>query len=56
MERYSGSTEKVCGNCAYHEFEDIDNGWVCVCDIAEGCGAWTDYDYSCPDWEGRDQE
>lgn len=45
---------RICGTCKYHQHEDIDDGWVCVNDIAEACSEWTDYNYSCPDWEERD--
>lgn len=44
--------EKCCGTCKYHYHENIDDGWVCVNDESEYCTDCTEYEDSCPDWEG----
>lgn len=44
---------KICGNCKYHQFENIDNGWVCVNSDSEYCADWTEYNDTCVDWEER---
>ena len=49
-------TERCCYNCKYHEFEDIDNGWVCVNDESEFVADWTEPTFGCPEWEERDGE
>lgn len=47
-------TERCCGTCKYHEFEDFDNGWVCVNDASEFVADWTEYDFVCEEWEEKD--
>ena len=45
---------KVCGNCKYHQFENIDNGYVCVNPDSDNLSDWTEYDDSCEDWEEKE--
>lgn len=47
------SKKKCCGTCKWHEYEDIDNGWVCVNVDSEYCSDWTEYGHCCSDWEER---
>lgn len=46
--------EHICGNCKYHVFEDVDQGWVCVNSDSDCCASWTEFCDSCPDYEERD--
>lgn len=45
--------KKCCGTCRWHQHEYVDDGWVCVNDISEYCTDWTDYEWSCDEWEER---
>lgn len=47
------SNEKCCGTCRWHQHENITDGWVCVNGDSEYCTDFTDYEHTCPDWEGR---
>lgn len=47
-------SQKVCGTCKYHQFEDISDGWVCVNNESEYVSDWTEFNHTCPDWEGRE--
>ena len=44
---------EVCGTCKYHCHEEVDEGWVCVNDRSEYFADWTEYNYTCEEWEGR---
>ena len=46
--------DEVCGNCKYHQFESIDNGYVCVNPDSDNIADWTEYDDSCEDWEKKE--
>ena len=48
-------TEKICGKCKYHKLETISYGYVCVNDKSEYVADWTEYDFSCEDWESREE-
>lgn len=48
------SEKKVCGTCKYHQFESVDEGYVCVNDESEYVADWTEFNHTCPDWEGRE--
>ena len=48
------SEEYCCGTCKWHLHENVDDGWVCVNGDSEYCTDFTDYDHTCPDWEGRE--
>lgn len=50
------SERKCCGTCKYHQFEGIDEGYVCVNSESEFLSDWTEYGYSCPEWEGKHGE
>ena len=39
--------EKICKNCEYHQYEDIDCGFVCVNSDSDKCADWTPSNYSC---------
>ena len=45
--------KECCGTCKWHQHENITDGWVCVNGDSEYCTDFTDYEHSCPDWEGR---
>ena len=45
--------EKVCGLCRWHEHENISNGRVCVNYNSDYCADWTDYEYTCEEWEHK---
>lgn len=49
----SEARKRGCGTCKYHHHENVDDGWVCVNPDSDNCTDWTDYDYSCEEWEGR---
>lgn len=44
---------QTCSTCRYREHEDIDDGYVCVCDKSVHCADWVEEDMACPYWEGR---
>lgn len=43
--------KECCGTCKYHEFEEIDRGYVCVNDQSIALADWTEDDYVCDKWE-----
>lgn len=49
------SERRCCGTCAYHQFESVDEGYVCVNDESEYLSDWTDFCHSCDCWEGRNE-
>lgn len=50
------SEKRVCGTCKYHQFESVDDRYVCVNDESEYVAAWAEYGDSCSDWEGKHGE
>ena len=44
---------RICGTCKYHQFEEIDSGFICVNCESENCADWTDYEHTCDEWEER---
>lgn len=44
---------ECCGNCKWHEHENISDGWVCVNNDSEYVADWTDYDFCCEQYESR---
>lgn len=48
--------KKCCGNCQYHEYEDISQGFVCGNDKSEYVADWTEYNHCCEEWEGKPEE
>lgn len=51
-----GYTLQCCGNCKYHEHENIDDGYVCVNSDSAYCAEWTDCMSHCEEWEGKTNE
>lgn len=49
------SERKCCGTCKYHQFENVDEGYVCVNGESEYLSDWTDFNHTCDCWEGRDE-
>lgn len=49
------SERKCCGTCKYHQFESVDDGYVCVNDESEYLSDWTECNDSCSEWEERDE-
>ncbi len=43
----------MCGNCAWHKHESIDDGWVCTNPDSEHLSDWTDYEDTCDEWEEK---
>ena len=41
------------GNCKYHKYEDISQGWICCNKDSEYIADWTDYTDCCEEWESR---
>lgn len=50
---YIDDPEKNCGNCKWHEHENIDDGYVCVNHESENCADWTEDDDCCECWEAN---
>lgn len=48
--------KKVCGTCKYHQFESVDDGYVCANDESEYLSCWTEYNDSCLEWEDGNGE
>ena len=46
--------KKCCGTCKYHEYENIDEGYVCVNDESEYVADWTEYNHCCDEWEEKE--
>lgn len=44
---------ECCGTCVYHEYENIDNGWVCVNPASLYCTEWTEYEDYCTEYVRR---
>jgi len=45
---------KICGTCRWHQHECICDGWVCVNNESDMCTEWTEYGYSCEQWEHKE--
>lgn len=45
--------KECCATCAFHEFESIDDGFVCVNSESDYCADWTDSDFCCDAYEER---
>lgn len=50
------SEKKVCGTCKYHQFENVDDGYVCVNGESEYLSDWTDFNHTCDCWEAEMKE
>lgn len=44
---------RICGECKWHQHEDIDNGWVCVNADSKHCTDWMEYNDSCEEFEEK---
>lgn len=53
---YKMDKKKVCATCKYHQFESMDDGYVCVNDESEYLSDWTDFNHTCECWSGKDEE
>lgn len=49
------SERKCCGTCKYHQFESVDEGYICVNDESEYLSDWTDFNHSCDAYEEREE-
>ena len=47
--------KQCCGTCKYHQFENVDDGYVCVNIDSEYFADWTEYSDYCEEWEERDE-
>lgn len=47
------TNERRCGNCLWHEHEDIDDGYVCVNRDSQHVADWTEDDSCCDHWEEK---
>jgi len=46
-------TKQICGECKWHAYENASQGWVCTNPDSEYLTDWTDYSFSCDEWEER---
>ena len=46
--------DRCCGNCKYHTYEDVSQGYVCCNDNSEYVTDWTDYEHCCDEYEDRE--
>lgn len=47
--------KKVCGTCKHHQFENIDEGYVCTNSESEYLSDWTEHNHTCDCWEEKDE-
>ena len=47
--------KQCCGTCKYHQFENVNDGYVCVNSDSEYCADWTEYSDCCEEWEESDE-
>ena len=47
--------EEICGNCRWHIYEEISQGFVCCNDDSDYCADWTEYEDTCEEWEDKDE-
>ena len=52
----SNPTDENCGNCKWHGYEDIDQGYVCCNKYSDRVADWTENDDWCDLWEGKGNE
>lgn len=45
--------KRCCGTCKWHCRNGIDGDFVCDNSDSECYTDWTEYEDSCPEWEGR---
>ena len=45
---------EICGNCKYHQYEDMSQGWVCCKNESEYCADWTEYNDTCENSEEKE--
>ena len=48
--------KRSCGNCKYHQHEDITDGFVCVNPASANCTDWTEHNDCCSKWERRKKD
>ena len=48
--------EKICGECKYHQYEEIDRGFVCTNPDSPYATEWTEYEDWCSEFEQRGAE
>lgn len=44
-----------CGNCQYHELEDLSEDYICANEKSECFAEWTDRYDVCMEWREREQ-
>lgn len=47
---------RSCGNCKYHQYENVSQGWVCCNPDSDYVADWTEYDFCCGEWEERERD
>lgn len=53
MSNYQVTNCGICGECKFHQYEEIDRGYVCVNADSPYCTEWTDYTDTCEEWSER---
>ena len=54
-QKWRHKMKQCCGTCKYHQFENVNDGYVCVNSDSEYCADWTEYSDCCEEWEERDE-
>lgn len=47
--------DKRCENCRYCEYENIDEGYVCVNDKSDYLADWVNLYGCCEEWSGKNE-
>lgn len=47
--------EKCCGNCRWHEYDELFDDWVCVNPDSDYVADFTGYEDSCEEFEEREE-
>ena len=47
-------TDMCCETCKYCQYENIDQGYVCVNNESEYCADWVEPEHCCEEWSEED--
>lgn len=47
--------KQCCGTCKYSSYDKM-QGYVCVNDESEYVGDYVEKEFSCPDWDGSEED
>lgn len=45
---------RICKDCKWWQYEEIDQGHICCNSESHKCAEWTEEDYFCDEWEKKD--